>query len=190
MRDGSLARNATLSHHPVVKTQAAFRELPFVTKINLRGDPSDKKFVRAVSDIVGADLPLQHGGITRSDRARILWLGPDEWLIVSDTVAPADLLNQFRPYEKDLMLSAVDVSSARTIIALEVLNADWVLAKGCGLDLHPRRFPPGSCAQTLLARVSVILERSPSTENSSWQIYVANSFAAYIADWLIEALRE
>ena len=190
MGDRSLARNATLSHHPVVKTQTAFRELPFVTKINLRGDPSDKKFVCAVSDIAGSDLPLHHGGVTRSDQARILWLGPDEWMIISDTIAPADLLKQFRAYEKDLVLSAVDVSSARTIIALEVPNADWILAKGCGLDLHPRRFALGSCAQTHLARVSVILERSPGAENSSWQIYVANSFAAYIADWLIEALRE
>jgi sarcosine oxidase subunit gamma len=190
MCDVNLARNTTLSRHPVVKTQVAFRELPFVTKINVRGDPSDKKFARAMSDIAGADLPLQHGGVTRSDRAKILWLGPDEWLIVSDTIAAADFLNQFRAYEKGLVLSAVDVSSARTIVALEVPNADWILAKGCGLDLHPRRFPLGSCAQTHLARVSVILERSSSVENSSWQIYVANSFAAYIADWLIEALRE
>jgi sarcosine oxidase subunit gamma len=190
MLDVSLARCAMLAHHPVVKTQTAFRELPFVTKINLRGDPSNNKFVRSVSDVTGANLPLRHGEIGRSGNAKILWLGPDEWLVVSDTLASANVLDRFCAHEKDVVLSAVDVSSARTIIALDVPNADWVLAKGCGLDLHPRRFLPGSSSQTHFARVSVILERLPKAGNSSWHIYVANSFAAYLADWLIEALRE
>ena len=29
--------------------------------------------------------------------------------------------------------------------------------KGCSLDLHPRSFRPGQCAQTLLARGGIIL---------------------------------
>lgn len=189
MRDVKLARHATLSHHPAVKTQTAFREVPFVTKINLRGNPLDNKFARTVADATGADLPPRHGGITRSDRCKLLWLGPDEWLIVSDEVEPDALLRQIRMHEEGLMLSAVDVSSARTIIEIDTLSARWILSKGCGLDLHPREFPSSSCSQTHLARIPVILERQANAAHS-WHIYVANSLATYLADWLIEALRE
>lgn len=189
MHDVSLAKYATLSHYSIIKTQTAFRELPFVTKINLRGDTSDKKFVSMAADVTGADLPLRHGEITRSDRVKILWLGPDEWLIVSDKIEPCAMIGQFRTHETGLIVSAVNVSSARTIIELDGPNMDWILAKGCGLDLHPRQFPPGTCTQTHLARVSVILERLTNTKNYSWHVYVANSFATYLADWLIEASR-
>jgi sarcosine oxidase subunit gamma len=65
---------------------------------------------------------------------------------------------------------------------VELAGADRfdLLAQGCGLDLHPRAWQPGSCAQTLLARAPVLLqERDQAT-----RVFVRASFAAYLADWL------
>jgi sarcosine oxidase subunit gamma len=51
-------------------------------------------------------------------------------------------------------LYAVDVSASRAVIELAGAQARAVLAKGCGLDLHPRSFTAGRCAQTVLARAA------------------------------------
>jgi sarcosine oxidase subunit gamma len=59
-----------------------------------------------------------------------------------------------------------------------------VLSKGCSLDLHPTAFAEGACAQTLLARVPVILCR---TAAETWQILVRPSFAPYLRAWLEDA---
>ena len=69
-----------------------------------------------------------------------------------------------------------------------------LLAKGCTLDLHPRAFAPGQCAQTNLAKTSVLSARVlPRTNNSdlqSFDVVVRRSFADYLARWLVDSARE
>jgi sarcosine oxidase subunit gamma len=60
-----------------------------------------------------------------------------------------------------------------------------VLAHGCALDLHPSVFPPGRCAQTLLARAQVILYR---TEEQTFRLLVRASYADYLRAWLRDAM--
>ena len=59
------------------------------------------------------------------------------------------------------------------------------LAAGCALDLHPRMFRAGCCAQTLLAKVPVILDQLDGSP--TFHVLVRASFAAYLADWLVDA---
>ena len=82
----------------------------------------------------------------------------------------------------------VDVSANRTLLELEGPMAREVLMKGCSLDLHPRRFGPGRCAQTALARVQVILWQM--TDEPCYRILVRCSFAPYLAAWLVDAMAE
>ena len=63
-----------------------------------------------------------------------------------------------------------------------------MLAKGCALDLHPRAFVPGRCAQTLLARAQVILEQLD--DEPAYRLLVRGSFAGYVATWLLDAMEE
>jgi sarcosine oxidase, subunit gamma len=75
--------------------------------------------------------------------------------------------------------AVVDVSANRTVVELTGDGRVDLLAQGCGLDLHPRAWRPGSCAQTLLGRVPVLLqERDHAT-----RVFVRASFAAHLADW-------
>jgi sarcosine oxidase subunit gamma len=59
-----------------------------------------------------------------------------------------------------------------------------VLAHGVAIDLDERSFGPDRCAQTLLAKAQVIIERR---EESAFCVYPRSSFASYVAEWLLDA---
>jgi sarcosine oxidase subunit gamma len=67
-------------------------------------------------------------------------------------------------------------------------GAREVLAKGCTLDLHPDEFKPGACAQSGLAKASVLL--AMIDERPSFEIKVRRSFAEYVLLWLNYSGRE
>ena len=52
-----------------------------------------------------------------------------------------------------------DLSASRAVIEIAGAHARTLLQKGCGLDLHPREFGPGQCAQTLFAKLPVIIDQ-------------------------------
>ena len=145
------------------------REIPFLTMVDVRttGDT-----------LLGVPLPAPNRVATAGPRA-ILWLGPDEYLVVApDGDDVAELTGE----------SVVDVSANRTTIELSGPQARDVLEKGMSIDLHPRSFGPGHCAQTLLARAQVILRQVD--EKPTYHVLVRGSFAPYLADWLVDASKE
>jgi sarcosine oxidase, subunit gamma len=148
-------------------------ERPFRHQVNLRGDA-------AVAKAAGIALPTKPN--TASENA--LWLGPDEWLITGDT-DPAPAL---REALKGLHATVTDVSEARAVIGLSGPHARDVLAKGCPLDLHPREFGLGRCAQSILAQAAVILHQKDAAP--TYDIYVARSYAGYLWAWLEDAAAE
>ncbi len=77
--------------------------------------------------------------------------------------------------------SVVDVSANRATLDLEGPNRRALLEAACGIDLHPRSWSTWSCAQTLLARVPVILQERPDAT----RVFVRPSFAGYLLDWLV-----
>ena len=101
-----------------------------------------------------------------------IWLGPDEWLVLGG-----------REEDYAELPAAVDVSANRVCLELSGDGAADVLARGCALDLHPSVFPPGRCAQTLVARAQVILWRT----EDAFRLLVRPSFADYLRAWLRDA---
>ena len=167
---------------------ASWREAPFLAQINLRGDAGDETFTEAVAASLGCALPLEPNTAEEGNSLSILWLGPDEWLIVG----PPDTEWQIEAILNEALAgrhaSVVDVSANRTVIEITGANARELLAKGCGLDLHPRSFQPGQCAQTLLAKAQVILHQT--ADDPVYRLFVRNSFAPYLAEWLQDAAAE
>lgn len=108
------------------------------------------------------------------DGRTALWLGPDEWLVLGGV-------------ESDFpgVLAAVDVSANRIALQVTGRGAIDLLAQGCALDLHETRFQVGDCAQTLLARVEVVLHR---TALDTFTVLVRPSFGPYLRAWLADAL--
>jgi sarcosine oxidase subunit gamma len=64
-------------------------------------------------------------------------------------------------------------------------NAAAVLAKGCTLDLHPKTFHSGQCAQTGLAKASILIGKVDDVP--TYDIFIRRSFAEYLALWLQHA---
>src|SRR5262249_61660820 len=61
-----------------------------------------------------------------------------------------------------------------------------LLAAGCGLALPPRVFRPGQCAQTLFARMPIILDQT-GADPPQYRLLVRRSYARWLAAWLIDA---
>ena len=164
---------------------AAVTDIPTLVILDLRGDPVDPAFVAAVEGALGASPPSTPNTVTAGVAASLLWLGPDQWLVV----APAsDLARRLETALGGLHHSLCDVSAGRLALELAGPEARTVLAKGMSLDLHPRVFKPGSCAQTALARVPVVLQQLDDAPR--YLLYVRRSFAPYIKAWLDAAMAE
>ena len=153
---------------------AELREIDGLSLTILRG--SGAEFHASVSGVLGAGLPETPN---TTEMGQALWLGPDEWLVVSDA-DPAGALEETLEGQH---CAVVDVSEARAVLELSGSGAMEVLASGCRLDLDTLR--PGSCAQTALARAHVLLE---PREGGVWRLYVGRSFAAYARAWLEDAI--
>ena len=161
-------------------------------KIDLRGDPHDRAFMAAVGRALDLLLPIEP--CTSAGKAQIaaLWLGPDEWLLTCPARDASDLVGSLRAALVEVHAAITDLTAGRVAFRIAGPSARDVLAKGSPLDLHPRAFPVGSCAQSLLAKASVLIhlmegdrERGPS-----FDVYVARSFAHYLWTWLEDAGRE
>jgi sarcosine oxidase, subunit gamma len=101
-------------------------------------------------------------------------------VVGAPAAAPA-LVEELGGALRGLHHSVVDVSANRAVLELAGAARLELLTQGCRLDLHPRAWRHGSCAQTLLGRVPVLLqERDHAT-----RIFVRASFAAHLADWLV-----
>ena len=84
-----------------------------------------------------------------------------------------------------------DVTEGRTVIGLAGRNARDVLMKGCPLDVHRREFKPGDCAQSVLAKATIILHQTAEADGGpAYDIYVERSFADYLWTWLEDAALE
>lgn len=163
-------------------------EVRFQGKLNLRGDAADPAFRNAVAGAVGVEPPGTTGTVaTAGDRA-ILWLGPDEWLVITPDGEAAPIQAALDTALAGTRASSVEVSDNYTTIRIAGPKARWVLAKGWAVDLHPKNFGPGRVAQSNLALTNAILRQTD--DSPSYEILVRPSFAKYLWDWLVDASLE
>ena len=168
-------------------------ETPFLTQLNLRVDPGGPS-VAAVGKALGGELPAEpctasRSGVPRIGDVEVLWLGPDEWLVLAEPGRQRELQDLLRTAIGDSRGAVVDVSAQRTALSLSGPSAREVLARGCAIDLDPRVAPAGTCVQTLLARAGVtIVVRDERA--SEFLLLVRASFAQYLAAWLVDACTE
>ncbi|MFG2132787.1 sarcosine oxidase subunit gamma [Streptomyces sp. NPDC048751] len=161
-------------------------ERPFLTMVNLRVDPASGAAAR-VEKTLGAPLPRRCGNTAESGVHTVAWLGPDEWLVLSQADAPA-VVAELREALGGDPGSVVDVSANRTTLELSGPAARQVLEKGCPLDLHPRSFAPGEAVSTTVGPVAVLLWQVDDAP--TYRLFPRSSFADYLARWLIDAMSE
>jgi len=160
-------------------------EKPFQGFINLRGRSGNTGFQAATLKVLGCEPPSAPNTVVDSGDYRIYWLGPDEWLVMTAAGQQDDLKASLDNALSDVFSSVVDNTSGLTTLHITGDNAAALLATDCPLDLHPREFKAGQCAQTRLAKAGMTL--SPMAGEAGFEVIIRRSFADYLLLWLQDA---
>lgn len=149
-------------------------EAPFLAQVDLRVAPEEAARL---------ELPRTPNTVLVEGNRATLWLGPDEWLVTGPPGAAAGIVAELDDALAGIHRSVVDVSANRAVLDVVGPAALELLARGCSLDVHPRAWGPGRCAQTTLGKAQVILEQ----RTDGTRVFVRPSFSGYLVDWLTAA---
>ena len=112
-------------------------------------------------------------------------LGPDTWLLVSDSRSASDIVADCEQSLDGLLMNAVDYSSGLAIFKVSGPDSRELLAMGTGLDLRPTSFATGSCSRTRLAQIAVVVV---ATGDDEFELYLDRSFERYFDNWLRDSI--
>jgi heterotetrameric sarcosine oxidase gamma subunit len=144
---------------------------------------------RGQDEAVAAALGLDPapGLASTTPAGTALWLAPGAWMVMAEKAGEGALYQDLLDRLRDLA-AVVDQSHGRAVLRLAGSRARDVLAKGCRLDLHPRVFTPGMCAQTLIAQIGVLLHQCD--EIPTYDLYVPAGYAVDFLEWLASSAAE
>lgn len=132
-------------------------------------------------------LELPPAGAWSGADPQALWVGPDQWLLVSRRQTPDALIEHCGQALEGVLHHAVDSSDALHCLAVEGVGARTLLAMGSGVDFDAGRFKAGQCARTRLAKVAVLIA---ALEGERFELYADRSVGAYLTNWLHQAGRD
>ncbi len=105
-------------------------------------------------------------------------IGPGRWLVVASDPGIADALAGKLQH----VASVTDQSGGYRIVSVSGASVRAVLAKGVGLDLHPRLFKAGDAAATIVSHVPVMLWRHAAAD--TFEFAIPRSFFGSFMSWL------
>ncbi|WP_309070197.1 sarcosine oxidase subunit gamma family protein [Arthrobacter sp.] len=196
----SYEKNLSLRVSPAAQLRADFEtgsvrgvvelsEVAFLTMVGLRINRTSDAGERIVS--ITGGLPAACGDVSDHGDTSVLWLGPEEFLVVAPREAHeslgGDLIQALREALGDGAGQVVDLSANRTTFELRGPRARAVLEKGCSLDLHPRVLKAGTALSTEIGNIPVVLWK---TGDESYRLFPRASFADFLGRWLLDAMRE
>ena len=159
------------------------QELTFAKKINLRIDTNNNSLATC-SKILNIMLPTKPNTYTKKDYLKVIWLGPDEWLIIN---SEDNLFLKLKDKLGDIEASVTDISENRTIIRISGEKIFTLLSKFLVLDLEKNLGSVSSCAQTLFVKVPILLVRNYKKQQMpEIDILVNRSHANYIYSLLVD----
>jgi sarcosine oxidase, subunit gamma len=162
----------------------ALRETPFLAQLAVRAN----EVLPGIAEVLGTALPQAPNTWASGRDCDALWLGPDEWLVVAGDARREALGAALRRALAARHHAVVDLSANRAVLELSGKDARAILAKGCTLDLRAAAFRAPHCAQTLVARTQVLVQAM--SDRPVFRLFVRNSFAPYLALWLLDAATE
>ena len=168
-----------------------FQELPFMTKINLRGNPNDKNFMSSASKVLNTILPIRPNTYITIDSLKIIWLGPNEWLFIDEKGDDKqDLFSKLENSFGSQDANVTDVSENRTIIRIMGTKLFILLAKFLAFDLNTNLANSSSVAQTLFIKVPVLLMRHHKhNREPKIDIFTNRSHANYVYKMLVDGTK-
>lgn len=185
-------RRSPLHHRaPLGGTGVRLAELPFAGKFILRADPD--LAVEPLRRALGLGLPFDPLTSSTSGGASFLWMGPDEWMLVT---RPGDAAERRAAAQQALAgrhHQLVDVSDYYTMLEVAGESARALLMKLTALDLHPRAFRAGMVTGSVFGRANAMIWM-PADDGEegepAFRLFIRWSMADYLWCLLADAGRE
>ena len=137
------------------------------------------------TDAAGQALQLPQNALQwQGEDPAAYWLGPDQWLLTSDTKAAEDIISHIDATLSGQLYAATDMSSSNVCFALRGPAARTVLAMGCGIDMRRSAFTTGQCVQTNFANVLLFIV---AVEDNCFDLYVDRSHYRYLGEWFVRS---
>lgn len=133
----------------------------------------------------GLAFPREANRFTTQGSTRILWTGPDDWMIVDERPDASNLLIALEAAFKGHHAAIVEVSGNRVGFRISGPDARELMQRVSALDFDPPHFALGHCAGTTVARTQAFIMQTG--DEPTYELLVRRSFAAYLADWLVTA---
>ena len=159
-----------------------------IAKINLRGNK--REFLAATSKTIGLILPNEPNTSSSSEKLTAIWLSPDEWLVVTNSIIEKqsniyELENSLKDtITKSKLGSVVNVTDQFIMINLEGNNIYDLLASACPFNFN--KFMKNKCAvaQTVFAHIDIILHHK---DTNNLNLFVRRSFSEHLFSWMNDA---
>lgn len=188
----TLERRAVLKELKVEKNGILIEEIPFVEKLNLRGNAKDKNFLTDVGSILETLLPIDPNTKVENADFQVIWLSPNEWLINfiknnKFSIIHQKLINQLNP-EKT---SVTDISENKTIIRIVGDKSIELLRKFMILDIDKILKDNSKVAQTIFVKIPILIIRNHSQDqNQSFDLHINRSHANYLKELLLDGCNQ
>lgn len=149
-------------------------EFPHLGYIVLRGDRADGALMEGAALVLGASLPVEPMSLRACEAGVVLWVSPDEWLLVCRRAARDGLQAAFADALAGLHAQVVDNSGGLTCLRLAGADHVRVLRHLGPYDFE--RLKVGRCAGTVFSKTSVNVVRS---DEAGVMLVFRRSFADY-----------
>lgn len=152
--------------------QVRFAERAGLAIVQVEADAANAEaVVGRLRDAFGVAAPEAANTSRGGGEARLIWSGPWRWLAVEPE--RRDLEAHLAAALAGTAAAVVDLSHGRGVIRMGGHESRYVLAKGCGLNVHPRVLHAGLCAQTALFHVDVLIDCAD--DEPAFDIYAPRS---------------
>ncbi|HEX5737335.1 MAG TPA: sarcosine oxidase subunit gamma family protein [Hydrogenophaga sp.] len=159
---------------PAPQNRVVMSELPHMGYIVLRGQADDSAFMAGVAGVLGQTLPTQPMTALSTRAGAVLWVSPDEWLLVCKRSQRQALLHAFTTALQDVFAQVVDNSGGLT--ALRVAGPDHMLLLRQLGPYDYERLAVGRCASTVASKTGFTVVR---TDEAGVVLVFRRSFADY-----------
>lgn len=157
------------------------RVSPSARHLNVRADAAG---IAAFAAVLGVEMPGASRWAQGAEGETVVWLGPNEWLVIAPLETSLELEQQLRKAAAGASIAVTDQSGQRLSVVVSG-DAAGLLSKGTAIDLHPAVFVPGTAIQSFVGQAVVVLLARGDNEI---ELLVRTSFARYVGDWLRDAL--
>ena len=184
----TLSRNTVLENMKTEKDGITIEELPFVGKINLRGNTKDRDFLSNAGSVLDVLIPIEPNTIITNTELQIIWLSPNEWLL--SFLKNENFIKIFNELNTKLnpeKTSVTDISENKTIIRVEGDKTTELLRKFMILNIDEALKDNLKVAQTIFIKIPILITRNHlNQEKQSFDIYVNRSHTTYLRDLLLD----